>query len=349
MVCNSWWLGAQTDDVDLLVLGGTRFVGRAILTEALTHGWHVTALNRGLTGDLPAAVTSLVADRTDEKQLRAALVGRSFDAVIDTWSGAPIVATTAAAALAGSAERYAYVSSSSVYAWGTHRDEDSPLVDGEASAADGDYPASKRGAELGVIAAFPDAVLARAGLILGPYEDVGRLPWWLARIAKGGAVVAPGRPRRPLQYVDVRDLAGWMLYALTTDLRGPIDVISESGHATTEQLLSSCKDATGSDAEFHWISEADLAAVGVQPWTQLPCWVPEAGEFAGFLEADTSRALAAGLRCRPIVETVADTWVWLQADGWPTQRGDRPTHGLPVELERALLAPQTYPRWRRPT
>lgn len=217
----------------------------------------------------------------------------------------------------------------------THR-----WVDGAAGAPDGDYPASKRGAELGVIAAFPDAILARAGLILGPHEDVGRLPWWLARIAQGGSVVAPGRPRRPLQYVDVRDLADWILHALTTDLGGPIDVISRSGHATMEQLLSACKDTTGSNAEFRWIPETDLAAAGVQPWTHLPCWVPEGGEFGGFLEADTSRALASGLHCRPIADTVADTWTWLQADGPPTQRGDRPAHGLPVELERALLTPR---------
>lgn len=324
--------------MDLLLLGGTRFVGRVIVAEALARGWHVTALNRGITGDVPAGVTSLRADRRNEGELRTALAGRRFDAVIDTWSGAPVVATAAAAALVGSARRYAYVSSSSVYAWGAHRDEDSPLVDGDANAVDGDYPALKRGAELGVVASFPEAVVARAGLILGPYEDIGRLPWWLARIAEGGPVVAPGRPQRPLQYIDVRDLANWILHALTTGLRGPIDVIGRSGHATTEQLLTACKDATGSDAEFRWVSETDLAAAGVQPWTQLPCWAPEAGEFAGFLEADTLRAAAAGLQCRPIEETVADTWAWLQAEGWPAQRRDRPTHGLPADVERALLA-----------
>ncbi len=325
------------------MLGGTRFVGRVIVAEALARGWQVTALNRGLTRQLPPEVTFLRADRRDAEQLHTALAGRTFDAVIDTWSGAPKVATAAAEALVGSAERYAYVSSSSVYAWGTHLDERSPLVDGDANAVDGDYPALKRGAELGVTASFPEAVLARAGLILGRYEDIGRLPWWLARIAEGGPVVAPGRPRRPLQYIDVRDLTNWILHALTTGLRGPIDVISRSGHATTEQLLTACKATTGSDAEFHWVSENDLAAAGVQPWTQLPCWVPETGEFAGFLEADTSRAAAAGLQCRPIEETVADTWAWLQAEGWPTQRADRATHGLPVDLERALLAHDPRP------
>lgn len=265
------------------------------------------------------------------------MAGHTFDAVIDTWSGAPVVATTAAAALVGSAERYAYVSSSSVYAWGNHHDEDSAVVEGDAGAVEGEYPALKRGAELGVLASFPEAILARAGLILGPYEDIGRLPWWLTRIARGGRVVAPGRPRRPLQYVDVRDLARWILHALTVGQHGAVDVISRSGHATTEQLLTACRHATGSDAVFAWVSETDLAAAGVEPWTQLPCWVPEAGEFAGFLEVDTSRAFAAGLRCRPVEQTVADTWTWLQAEGRPRQREDRPVHGLPVELEGSLL------------
>lgn len=328
---------AQTGDVDLLVLGGTRFVGRSVVAEALTRGWRVAALNRGVTGELPAGVERLVADRTDVDQLRTVLAGRTFDAVIDTWSGAPVVATTAAAVLAGAAGRHAYVSSSSVYTWGQHRDESSPVVDADPGAADGDYAASKRGSEIGIVASFPEAVLARAGLILGPYEDIGRLPWWLDRMARGGRVVAPGRRGRPLQYVDARDLADWMLAAVSSGVSGPVDVISRSGHTTTEGLLTACRDVTGSDAELHWVSEPTLEAAGVQPWTQLPCWVPEGGEFAGFLESDTSQAAATGLRCRPVEETVADTWSWLQADGLPVQRADRPTHGLPVELERALL------------
>lgn len=324
--------------VELLVLGGTRFVGRAVIAEALARGWRVTSVNRGRTGAVPPAVTALVADRTDPGQLQAVLAGRTFDAVVDTWSGAPAVATSAAAALVGAAGRYAYVSSASVYVWGTHRGEDSPLVVSDPWAHDGDYPALKRGGELGVLASFPDAVLARAGLILGPHEDIGRLPWWLSRIAGGGRVVAPGRPGRPLQYVDARDLATWILNALTSAVRGPVDVISRSGHATMQQLLTACLEVTGSDAELVWVSESDLAAAGAQPWTQLPCWVPETGEFAGFLEADTSRAAATGLSCRPVEETVADTWAWLQADGWPTPREDRPVHGLPADLESRLLA-----------
>jgi nucleoside-diphosphate-sugar epimerase len=257
--------------------------------------------------------------------------------VVDTWSGAPDVVRLGARLLAGRVHRYGYVSTAGVYVWGEHVDESSPLVDGDPRAVDGDYAAVKRGAELAVLESFPDAVLARAGLILGPYEDIGRLPWWLGRISEGGRVVAPGRPERPLQYVDARDLATWLLSALADGVTGAVDVIGPSGFATTESLLTACIRVTGSDAELSWIPEAELEAAGAEPWTHLPCWVPESGEFAGFLEADTSLAAATGLRPRPVEETVTDTWAWLQRDGMPGQRADRATHGLPQEIERRLL------------
>jgi len=325
--------------VRLLVLGGTRFVGRTVVAAALDRGWSVTALHRGVTPGLPGGAVELLADRTDEAALAAALGTGEWDAVVDTWAGAPRVATAAAAVLRDRVGRHGYVSTSGVYVWGEHVDEGSPLVPGNPDAGEVDYGADKRGAELGVLASFPDALLARAGLILGPYEDIGRLPWWLQRTAAGGRVVAPGRPDRPLQYVDVRDLAAWLLDGLASGLGGPVDVISPSGHATTAELLQACVRATGSDAELVWVDEARLAAVGAEPWTHLPCWVPESGEFAGFLESDTSRAAATGLRCRPVLETVLDTWSWLQAAGLPAQRPDRAVHGLPAELERRLLEP----------
>lgn len=322
----------------LLVLGGTRFVGRAVVAEALDRGWQVSAIHRGRTGRLPDGVDARFADRSDPDALAAAMGDDSWDAIVDTWSGAPRIATLAASLLRGRARRYGYVSTTSVYVWGRHHGEGSALVDGDPDATDGDYAAIKRGSELGILAAFPNALIARPGLILGPHEDIGRLPWWLRRIAAGGRVVAPGDPARPLQYVDARDLASWLLSGLANGRSGPVDVISPSGHATTASLLQACIDATGSAAELVWIDQDRLAAAGVEPWTQLPCWVPTTGEFAGFLEADTTLAARTGLRCRPVAETVADTWAWLQADGFPAQRSDRPVHGLPVELEARLLA-----------
>ena len=178
----------------LLMLGGTRFVGRAIVREALARGWEVGAVHRGVAGALPEGVTSLLADRTAPGELARVLDGETWDLVLDTWDGAPRVAAEAAELLRGRVPRYGYVSSMSVYVWGSHVDENSPVVAGDASADVGEYPALKRGAELGVLAAHPDALLARAGLILGPHEDIGRLPWWLQRISRGGRVMAPGRP-----------------------------------------------------------------------------------------------------------------------------------------------------------
>lgn len=321
----------------LLVLGGTRFVGRALIDDGLARGWDVTALNRGVSGSLPTGASLLRADRTSPEDLERALRDAKWDLVVDTWAGAPKVATAAARSLADRADHYGYVSSISVYTWGSHVDESSPVIAVDPSAEDGAYAELKRAAELGVLEAFPSALLCRAGLILGPYEDIGRLPWWLDRISRGGRVVAPGRPDRPLQYVDSRDLASWLLSGLSTGVSGPVDAISPSGHATTSDLLEACRTATGSDAELVWVDDAVLAAAGVEPWTQLPCWVPETEDFAGYLEADVSRAAATGLVCRPVGETVADTWAWLQQCGMPVQRPDRPVHGLSPGLEQLLL------------
>lgn len=321
----------------LLVLGGTRFVGRAVVEAALARGWEVDALHRGVTGTLAEGARPLTADRTDPDQLRAALGDQMWDAVLDTWASAPHVARTAADLLADRVERAAYVSSRSVYLDSSPgRDETAPLWDGSPDAGAELYPKDKRGGELAWLAAFPDALLLRAGLVLGPYEDVARLPWWLDRISRGGRVVAPGRPDRPLQYVDVRDLAAFALHRLELSDSGPYDVVSEPGHCSMLELLEACVEVTGSDAELVWVDEADLAAAGAQPWTQLPCWLPEDDEDAGMLASDTSKALAAGLGCRPVEQTVADTWAWVQQAGVPTGRpGMEP--GLPEELERVLL------------
>ncbi len=179
----------------LLVLGGTEFVGRAVVEAALGRGWEVTVLHRGRHAP-PPGVRALHGDRTAPDGL-AALADGTWDAVVDTWSAAPRAVRDSARLLRDRVDRYVYVSSCSVYAWAPPAGygEDAPLVEGaSADAGQLDYARDKRGAELAVLDAFgaDRSVLVRAGLILGPYENIGRLPWWLNRVARGGPVLAPG-------------------------------------------------------------------------------------------------------------------------------------------------------------
>ena len=326
----------------LLVLGGTRFVGRAVVSDAVARGWDVTVLNRGATARPAEGVTALTADRTSYAELKDVLGDLSWDLVVDTWAGAPNVVRDAAGLLADRTDRYGFISTRSVYVWppAPGADETAPLVEANPDAERVDYAADKRGGELAALREYGDnrVLMARAGLILGPYEDVGRLPWWLGRISRGGQVVAPGEPGRFLQYVDARDLAAWLLSNLEQGTAGPVDIVCPRDVVTIEDLLTACLAATGSDAELVWVPESVLDEEAVEGWTQLPCWVPSTGELAGMMESDTSKAIATGLRCRPVEDTVRDTWAWVQRDGMPPPREGLPLNGLPLELEKKLLA-----------
>lgn len=330
------------DSMRLLVLGGTHHVGRALVETALARGDEVTTLTRGVSGAPAAGAQARYGDRTDPKQLRAALDGGTWDAVIDTWSSAPRVVRDSATLLTGRAGHYGYVSSRSVYAWPipAAADESAPVVDGDPdSDDDSDYAAAKRGGELAVLRDFGGpAVLARAGLILGPYEIVGRMPWWLRRIERGGDVLAPGPRDRPLQYIDCRDLAAWLLHAADEGISGTFNAVSRPGQATMESLLNACIAATGADARLVWTDPDVILAAGVAPWTELPVWMPPSGEGASLHDGDVTAIYAAGLSCRPVEETVTATWRWLQAEGDPPVREGRPGHGLDPERERQVLA-----------
>jgi 2'-hydroxyisoflavone reductase len=326
----------------LLVLGGSAFVGRALVEEGVARGWAVTTFNRGRAAWSHPEARHVLGDRDDAATL-APLGDEEWDVVVDTWSGAPRAVRDSAAVLAPRAAHYAYVSSGSVYAppvpMGVR--EGDPTVPGAPD--DGgvlDYAARKRGSELAVEQAFGDrALLVRPGLILGPHEDVGRLPWWLSRIARGGEVLAPGPPDAPLQLVDVRDLAAWTLDAATAGRRGPCNAVSRRGHATMGSLLEAAVRATGSDATLVWASPELIAAQGIEPWTELPIWLPPDHDSRALHGADVERIHAAGFTPRPAEETVRDTWAWLASlDGAPPLRADLPAPGLAAEREREALA-----------
>ncbi|WP_309061114.1 SDR family oxidoreductase [Streptomyces sp.] len=329
----------------LLVLGGTEFAGRAVVEAALGRGWEVTVFHRGRHG-APPGVRTLLGDRTAPDGLAALDEDPgAWDVVVDTWSAAPRAVRDSARLLRDRAGRYVYVSSCSVYAWAPPAGytEQAPLVEGaSADAGHTEYAQDKRGGELAVLDSFgaDRSVLVRAGLILGPYENVGRLPWWLTRMARGGPVLAPGPRDLPLQYVDVRDLAEWILDAAEQELSGPYNLISPQGHATTGELLRACAEVTGGAAELRWTEPEVILEAGVEPWTQLPVWVPPDSDLHDALHsADVSRAVATGLRCRPVAETVADTWRWLQdIGGTAPQRADRTVKGLAPEVEAKVLA-----------
>ncbi|WP_308315565.1 NAD-dependent epimerase/dehydratase family protein [Streptomyces sp. ISL-100] len=303
----------------LLLLGGTGFGGRAVAEAARDRGWEVTVFHRG-EHPAPAGVRVLHGDRTAPDGL-AALATGAWDAVVDTWSSAPSVVRDAARLLSGRVGRYAFVSSRSVYAWPAPPglDEDGPLAEGDPDADATQFPADKRGAELAVLRELGEerTLIVRPGLILGPRETPGRLTWWLERIARGaggGPVLAPGPQDTPLQYVDARDLATWVLDALDAGLHGPYNMVGPRDHATMGDLLDACVRATGSDAELRWVSPEAIEAAGVEGWSDLPIWAPPGSELHAAVHAgDVSRALATGLRCRLLLDTVKDTWSWRQS------------------------------------
>ncbi|MEU4932611.1 NAD-dependent epimerase/dehydratase family protein [Streptomyces yokosukanensis] len=331
----------------LLVLGGTEFVGRAVAEAAVARGWEVTVFHRGRNRP-PCGVRSLHGDRTAPDGLAAlAADPGGWDAVVDTWSAAPRAVLTATRLLRGRAARYVYVSSRSVYRWPWPSlggdGSAGALVEGAfADAGQTEYAQDKRGGELAAVEAFGEegSLLVRAGLILGPHENVGRLPWWLTRIARGGPVLAPGPRELPVQFIDARDLAGWLLGAVERGLSGPYDLIGPPGHSTMGELLDLCVRVTGADAELRWTAPEAILAAGIEPWTQLPVWTPPDSELHDCAHrTDVSRALATGLVCRPPARTVADTWRWLtQIGGAAPLRPDRTAPGLDPRVEAKVLA-----------
>jgi nucleoside-diphosphate-sugar epimerase len=310
----------------LLVLGGTVFLGRHVVAEALARGHAVTLFTRGLHGgDLFPEAEHVRGDRADVAPLR----GGSWDAAIDTSGYEPEHVAASAGLELG---HYVFVSSVNAYPDWPERpvDEASPVWESGV-----DYGPKKVAGERAAEAAMPGRVASvRAGLIVGPHDSVFRLPWWVRRIARGGVVPAPGDPGRPVQVIDARDLAAFLLDLAERRVAGTFNGTAPIGQTTMGELLG----AAGA-AELRWISDEALEAAGVEPWTELPLWLPE--RFLGTWAVGTERAQAAGLRCRPVAETVADVRAWLAAGG-EAELGDwnaevRPPPMAP-ERERELLA-----------
>ncbi|MGI5125508.1 reductase [Pseudonocardia sp. CA-107938] len=250
-----------------------------------------------------------------------------------------------ARALADATPTYAFVSTTAVYrSWeAPGQDESAPTwpgrADQEGDASDlAKLAVHKRGCELAVEQVFGDAALvARAGSIVGPHDNLGQLPAWLARAAAGGRMVAPGDPGRGLQLIDARDLAAFVLDQVEAKAGGLHNAVADGPNTTMGGLVDACVQATGASADPVWIDEAFLLSHGAAPWTELPFWIPDAPTTAGFWAVSGAQARAAGLRTRPFAETVQDTWEWLRSGGEVRPAPGSPSFGLPAEKERRLL------------
>lgn len=306
----------------LLVLGGTVFVGRHVVAAALAAGHEVAMFNRGREDDrsFPDA-ERLVGDRSGDL---AALRGRQWDGVIDVAAYVPSFVERAAGVLAGACAHYTFVSTRSVYAdllRTTEADavseiDDDDVAAAEARAVEGRADATQYGPHYGALKvrceraaarAFGDRLLVvRPGLIVGPHDPTDRFTYWVRRVARGGDVLAPGRPDRVIRFIDGRDLAAWIIRSIERRLTGTFNA---GGAGTTMQaMLDACREAAGSDARFRWAEEAFLLARGVAPWNELPLWIPE--DRNGFLEVADDRAMREGLVYRPLEATTADTLAW---------------------------------------
>ena len=334
--------------MNLLIIGGTRFLGRHLVTAALARDHEVTLFNRGLHSS-ESEVETIHGDRHSDL---AKLQGRRWDAVVDTCGMLPRSVRAAAEVLSDSVDRYVFISSQNVYA-----DVSVPGVDeafplralttaelAEANAIDtagqpsygAMYGGLKALCEQAVEEVMPGRVLTiRPGLIVGPHDYTDRFTYWVVRVARGGEVMAPGRPDRFVQFIDVRDLAEWTVRIIERRAAGIYNANGPTNDVTMRSVLEQCKLVSNSDASFTWVSEDFLLQENVSAWTEMPLWLPEeaAPHLKGFMFINCDKAVEAGLRHRSLTDTVRDTFSWYQA----SRANDKLEAGIHAEKEQALL------------
>ena len=337
------------EPLDLLILGGTGILGPWTVRRARARGHTMTLFNRGFTNpDLFPDLEHLQGDRNEADY--ASLEGRTFDAVVDTSAYVPAHVELTAGMAAQWAQHYVLLSSISVFAdhgipYGDHESPVREVTDEEAATATTigeaialDYGALKARCEVVAETAMPGKVtVIRPGLISGPGDHSDRFGYWAVRTARGGRVLAPGTGLDWVQYIDVRDLAKWVIHCIEQRVAGTYNAITPPGRFTMQQLLHAAKASVVTDAEFEWVSPEFLEEQGVQHWTTLPVYVPAVDDGAGFHLAASARAEAAGLTYRPLAETIADTVAWY-AETRPADYDFPRGSGMSRKQEAELLA-----------
>lgn len=323
--------------MDLLIIGGTRFVGRHIVDNALERGHTLTLFNRGKSNPgLFPEVEEIHGDRDGDLHL---LEGNRWDAVIDTSGYIPRIVRASAETLAPSTEHYVFISTISVYRdpLSPNADEDAPLAttdDPDAQEVTGEnYGALKVLCERAVEDVYGSrALIIRPGLVVGPHDPTDRFTYWPVRIARGGQVLAPGEPSTPVQFIDARDLAEWTVRQVEAQQHGTYNATGPAQLVTRERVLHACREITGSDAQFVWVDDAFLLEHDVTPFTEMPLWIP-GEEAVAYGTVRIQRALNDGLTIRPLPQTIADTLRWASNRGEDHEwRG-----GLSPDREKRLL------------
>jgi 2'-hydroxyisoflavone reductase len=331
--------GTATEPKTLLVLGGTRFLGPAVVEAARRSGWKITLFNRGKSN--PGLFPDLEHLHGDRNGDLKSLEGRSWDAVVDTSGYFPRQVRETATLLSKGARQYVFVSSISVYA-----DLSKPGVDETSPVAvladptvekitEGTYGGLKALCEKAAEAAMPGRVTnVRPGLIVGPDDASDRFTYWPVRVAKGGEVLAPNQPVDPVEFIDVRDLGHWIVTCLDAGTVGVFN--ATSAPIRVGDMLDACKAASGSDARFTWVDASFLKGHKVEEWSDLPVWTSPEGTDAGGGLVKNARAVAKGLTFRPILATAKDTLDWWKT--LPAERRAKLRAGLTPEREAAVLA-----------
>jgi 2'-hydroxyisoflavone reductase len=324
----------------ILIIGGTRFLGRHLVDSALARSHDVTLFNRGRSNpDLFPQLETIVGDREEDVEK---LKNRIWDAVIDTSGYLPRIVRLSAQVLEPTVSRYVFISSVSVYEnfrkvgiretdpVGKIENETVEEITGET------YGPLKALCEQAVqdIFGLDRTLIVRPGLIVGPHDPTDRFTYWPVRVARGGDVLAPEKPEAPIQIIDVRDLSDFIIKLIQDNASGVYNATGPDYELTLGRLLEVSKQVSGSDAALHWASVDFLNRNKVEAWSDMPVWVPDEEESAGFSRVDVSKATAAGLRFRPLEETVRDTLAWART----RPAGHEWRAGLAAEREAELLA-----------
>ena len=302
----------------ILILGGTVFLGRHLVEAARHAGHEVTLFNRGMTNpDLFPDLEKITGERDGGLEV---LAGRSWQAAIDTSGYFPRIVGNTVRQLANQVEHYTFISTISVYETSaqTPLDENARVQKTDKSQAEvkgEDYGALKYLCECETEKLMPGrSLIVRPGLIVGPHDPTDRFTYWVRRVAQGGDILAPGSKGAGVQFIDARDLAEWAMRSIEINATGVFNATGPAAPLSMEEFLNACQQTCQrSDiqpARFAWMPDKLLLDANVQPWSELPLWIPEDSPDRSILAIDTSRATEKGLKYRPLVETIWDTLKW---------------------------------------